>query len=146
MRVAVIGANGQLGTDLVKIFGKEAIPFLHKDLDVTNPDSFEVLIQKNPEIIINTAAFHKTDACEEAPYETFLVNSVGAKNISEISNKIGAVNVYISTDYVFDGRADVPYTEEDRPNPINIYGTSSEYQVFLESQEQVAKVETLSRL
>lgn len=124
MRVAVIGANGQLGNDLAKIYDKEAMLFFHKDLDVSLPNTLDVLAGKKPEVILNTAAFHKTDACEDDPAKTFMINSVGAKNIAELSNNIGAVNVYISTDYVFDGKTDIPYNEDDKPNPINVYGAS----------------------
>jgi len=74
--------------------------------------------------VVNTAAFHKTDQCEEEPMKTFLVNAVGAKNVAGVSKEIGAVTVFISTDYVFDGSKSEPYTEDDVPNPINTYGIS----------------------
>jgi len=75
-------------------------------------------------VIINTAAFHKTDQCEEEPLKTFSVNAIGAKNVATISKEINAITVYISSDYVFDGSKKEPYTEEDTPNPINTYGIS----------------------
>jgi len=124
MKVAIIGAKGQLGSDLVKVFGEEAIPLTHKDLDVTDFESLKILKELGPDVIINTAAYHKTDECEENPEKTFLVNSVGARNVALISKKIDAINVYISTDYVFSGTKGEPYTEEDVPNPINVYGVS----------------------
>jgi len=124
MRVAIIGAKGQLGSDLVKVFGEEAIPLTHKDLDVTDFESLKILKELGPDVIINTAAYHKTDECEENPEKTFLVNSVGARNVALISKEIDAINVYISTDYVFSGTKGEPYTEEDVPNPINVYGVS----------------------
>ena len=62
--------------------------------------------------------------CEDFPERTFNVNTIGAKNIAEICNKIDAINIYISTDYVFDGRKKKPYVEDDIPNPINTYGIS----------------------
>lgn len=124
MKVAIIGANGQLGSDLVKAFGEEAIPLTHKDLDVTDLESLKVLKELNSDIIINTAAYHKTDECEENPEKTFLVNSLGARNVALISKEIGAIYVYISTDYVFSGTKGEPYTEEDVPDPINVYGIS----------------------
>jgi len=124
MKVAIIGANGQLGSDLVKAFGEDAIPLTHEDLDVTEFESLKILKDLKPDVIINTAAYHKTDECEENPEKTFLVNSVGARNVALISKEIGAINVYISTDYVFDGTKGEPYTEEDVPNPMNVYGIS----------------------
>ncbi|NJE62108.1 dTDP-4-dehydrorhamnose reductase [Thermococcus sp. 21S7] len=124
MRVAVIGANGQLGSDLVRAFGENAVPLTHRDLDVTDIESLDILKELRPDVIINTAAYHKTDECEENPEKTFLVNSVGARNVATVAKDINAINVYISTDYVFDGEKGRPYTEDDVPNPINVYGVS----------------------
>ncbi|CAB50092.1 dTDP-4-dehydrorhamnose reductase [Pyrococcus abyssi] len=124
MRVAVIGANGQLGTDLVEVFGEEAIPLTRKDLDVTDFESLKILKELKPEVIINTAAYVRVDDAELYPEEAFKVNAIGALNVARIANEIGAINVYISTDYVFDGAKGEPYTEEDIPNPINVYGAS----------------------
>ncbi len=128
MRIAIIGANGQLGTDLVKVFEEDptfkVIPLTHKDLDVTVPETLKVLKELKPNVIVNTAAYHKTDECELYPEKTFAVNTIGALNVARVSSKIGALNVYISTDYVFDGEKGEPYTEEDVPNPINVYGAS----------------------
>ena len=123
MRVAVIGASGQLGSDLVKVF-EDVIPLTHKDIEVTDFASCEILKELKPDVVINTAAYHKTDECEENPEKTFLVNAIGARNIALICREIRAVDVYISTDYVFDGSKKEPYTEEDVPNPINVYGIS----------------------
>ncbi|WP_048150689.1 dTDP-4-dehydrorhamnose reductase [Palaeococcus ferrophilus] len=124
MKVAIIGANGQLGSDLVKVFGEDAIPLTHKDLDVTDFESLKILKELKPDVIINTAAYHKTDECEENPEKTFLVNSVGARNVALVSSEIEAIDIYISTDYVFSGTKGEPYTEEDVPDPINVYGVS----------------------
>jgi len=126
MKIAIIGSTGQLGTDLVKILQNEheVIGLTHKDIEVSDYKSCLILKELKPEVIINTAAFHKTDQCEEEPLKTFSVNTIGAKNVATISKEINAVTVYISTDYVFDGSKTEPYTEEDTPNPINTYGIS----------------------
>ena len=128
MRVAVIGANGQLGTDIVEILKEdssfEVIPLTHKDLDVTIPETLKVLKELKPDIIINTAAYVRVDDAELYPEKAFAVNAIGALNVARIASEIDAINVYISTDYVFDGEKGKPYTEEDVPNPINVYGTS----------------------
>lgn len=128
MRVAIIGANGQLGTDLVEVFNEdpefEVIPLTHKDLDVTVPETLEILKRLEPDVIINTAAYVRVDDAELYPEKAFAVNAIGALNVARVANEIGAVNVYISTDYVFDGEKEEPYTEEDIPNPINVYGAS----------------------
>ncbi|AHL23098.1 dTDP-4-dehydrorhamnose reductase [Thermococcus nautili] len=128
MRVAIIGANGQLGTDLVKVFrgepGFEVVPLTHRDLDVTVSESLKILKEVKPDVIINTAAYVRVDDAELYPERAFTVNAIGALNVARVAEEIGAVNVYISTDYVFDGEKGEPYAEDDVPNPINVYGTS----------------------
>jgi len=126
MRVVVIGSTGQLGTDLMKVLSPdhEVIGLTHGDIEVTDYNSCLVLKKYSPDVIINTAAFHKTDLCEDEPLKTFSVNALGAKNVSMISRDLDAVCVFISTDYVFDGSKNEPYTEDDAPNPINTYGVS----------------------
>ncbi|NYT11877.1 MAG: dTDP-4-dehydrorhamnose reductase [Methanomassiliicoccales archaeon] len=122
MKVAVIGAGGQLGSDLVKVF-EDVVALGHKDIEVTDPSSCEVLQKIAPDAVINTAAFHRTDGCENEPEKAFEVNAIGALNVARICSSIGAVNVYISTDYVFSGTSG-HYYEEDPVRPINVYGSS----------------------
>jgi len=124
MRVAVIGASGQLGGDIISVFSGDALPLTHDDIEVTDINSLSALKDLRPDVIINTAAYHKTDECESNPLKTFNVNSIGALNVARIANEIDAINIYISTDYVFDGRKNKPYNEDDVPNPVNIYGLS----------------------
>jgi dTDP-4-dehydrorhamnose reductase len=126
MRIAIIGSTGQLGTDLVKTLGTahEVISLTHSDLEVADYDSLVILKEQRPDVVINTAAFHKTDQCEEEPKKTFCVNALGARNIAMMTKEIGATAVYISSDYVFDGSKKEPYTEESIPAPINTYGIS----------------------
>jgi len=126
MRVAVIGSTGQLGTDLMKTLqdGHDAIGFTHENLEVSDYNSCLKLKEHDPDVIINTAAFHKTDQCEDDLVKTFSVNTIGARNVTAISKEIGAITVLISTDYVFDGNKKKPYTEDDPTSPINSYGIS----------------------
>jgi len=126
VKITVIGSTGQFGTDLMQILSKEneVIGLNHKDIEVANYDSCLILKQNHPDIIINTAAFHKTDQCENEPLKTFSVNALGARNVALISKEIGATTVFVSTDYVFDGSQNKPYTEDDTPLPINTYGIS----------------------
>jgi len=126
MKVAIIGSNGQLGTDLVKAFREsgEVVPLTHKEIDVTDPATFSLIRSEKPDVIINTAAFHKTDQCEVEPLWAFNVNSVGARNIAALSTELGSAVVFISTDYVFSGTKGYPYDERDAPSPINTYGVS----------------------
>ena len=124
MKVAILGANGQVGSDLVKVFGEDAIPLTRRDLDVTDPESVKILNELRPDVVINTAAYVRVDDAEVEVEKAFQVNAIGALNVAKVCNEINAVNVYISTDYVFDGAKGVPYTEEEIPNPINVYGLS----------------------
>ena len=126
MKVVIIGSNGQLGYDLMRIFrvNHETIGLTHQDIEVSDRDSCTILRDIKPDVIINTAAFHNVPACEENPEKAFLVNAIGAKNVADISLEINAITVYISTDYVFDGTKKEPYTESDPPNPLNAYAIS----------------------
>jgi dTDP-4-dehydrorhamnose reductase len=126
MKIAVIGSTGQLGTDLVKTLGAahEVIGLTHNDIEVADYDSCLTLKKNQPDMVINTAAFHKTDQCEEEPLKTFSVNALGARNVAMITKGMNVTAVFISTDYIFDGSKKEPYTEEDVPAPINTYGIS----------------------
>lgn len=127
MRICVIGSKGQLGTDLIRKFEDkhEIIGLTHREIEVTDFSSCLALKEHQPlDVVINTAAFHKTDQCEDEPVKTFSINSIGAKNVASVSQEIGAITIFVSTDYVFDGTKTEPYTEDDVPNPINTYGIS----------------------
>lgn len=126
MKIIIIGSTGQLGTDLMKTLKHEheVIGLTHQDIEVTDYNSCLILKKHHPDVIINTAAFHKTDQCEEEPLKTFSVNATGTRNVATISKEIGATTIFISTDYVFDGSKNEPYKEDDTPNPINTYGIS----------------------
>lgn len=126
MKITIIGSTGQLGTDLMKVLQDEheVIGLTHQDIEVTDYNSCLILKKHHPDVIINTAAFHKTDQCEEEPLKTFSVNAIGTRNVATISKEIGATTIFISTDYVFDGSKNEPYKEDDTPNPINTYGIS----------------------
>jgi dTDP-4-dehydrorhamnose reductase len=126
MKIAVIGSTGQFGTDLVKTLenGHEVIGLAHKDIEITDYESCTILKEHRPDIVIDTAAFHMTDKCEDKPLQTFNVNAIGAKNVSIVSKEIAATTVFMSSDYVFDGSKNEPYTEDDTPFPINTYGIS----------------------
>ncbi len=128
MRVAVIGSTGQLGQDLVRVFGQEAVGFAHQDLDVTDEASVASAIRSaEPDWVLNTAAFHRVDDCELDPTLTFAVNTVGARNVARAAADVGSGVVFYSTDYVFGGQdreRDHPYEEKDSPHPLSVYGAS----------------------
>ncbi len=125
-KVLIIGASGQLGSDLVSVFnsGSEVVKAKHSDLDIINNGAVSEFILKNkPQIVINTAAYHKTEECELNPQKSFEINAIGAFNVSKAAAAVGAKIIYISTDYVFDGNKEF-FTESDSPDPLNVYGTS----------------------
>lgn len=126
MKIAVIGADGQLGADLCRIIpGQEQIPLTIKEIDITDRErTLKVLQKHSPRIVINTAAYHRVDDCEDHVSEAFTVNSVGVKYLAETCREIDAALVHLSTDYVFDGEKNEPYVETDAPNPRSVYGVS----------------------
>jgi len=127
-RVLLIGANGQLGTDLLTVLSranKVVFPILHSTCDVCNAAQVEELLDAyKPDCVISTAALHKVEECERNPIRTFEVNATGALNLARTTRRLGAVLVYFSTDYVFGGDKCLPYDELDRPAPLNVYGVS----------------------
>jgi dTDP-4-dehydrorhamnose reductase len=128
-RIIVLGATGQLGTDLVEVLSHEGnfevFPISHQDADCTDPKTVRrTLTQVRPDIVVNCAAFVRVDECEERVGDAFAVNAVGAYNVAKACAEIEALCVYVSTDYVFDGAKNNAYAESDTPNPINVYGAS----------------------
>lgn len=129
MRIAIIGANGQLGTDLCReLKGRDVIPLTHSDIEISDMTSVKGELRKwQPDVIINTAAFVRVDDCEANSDRAYLVNALGARNIAVAAQEQGSKLIHISTDYVFGGEAEyhtMPYTEFDIPIPINTYGKS----------------------
>lgn len=128
MRIALLGANGQLGTDLKEAFeseGWDVIPCTQPVLSVENESSVRAILSAiRPDIVVNAAAYVDVPKCEERAEYAFAVNAVGALNVARVSAELGCRNVYFSTDYVFDGAKRTPYVESDVPHPINIYGLS----------------------
>jgi dTDP-4-dehydrorhamnose reductase len=129
VKVAVTGANGQLGTDLCRVLeGFDVVPLTHADIEITDVVSVRKIMSKHkPAIIINTAAYVRVDDCEDEKNKAFSVNCLGARNVAVVAQELGARLVHISTDYVFGGEAGLrttPYTEFDTPVPLSIYGQS----------------------
>ena len=128
MKIAVIGADGQLGTDIsaaIKQTNHELIGLTINDIDITDKDwTARVLKESTPQLVINTAAFHDVEKCENEPVKAFEVNALGARNLAEICNDMDAALMQISTDYVFDGKKRAPYVETDKPMPLNVYANT----------------------
>ena len=125
-RVAVIGANGQLGSDLVQVFADwDLVPLTHADIEICDfVHTRQVLERIKPDVVINTAAFVRVDDCEDEVSKAFWVNAFAVRNLAQVCADLDCMLVHISTDYVFDGKKREPYTEEDLPNPVNVYGAS----------------------
>ena len=127
MRVLVIGSTGQLGTCMVKELGSnfKVTGLTHSQLDLTNyPLVMESLARLSPEIVVNCAAYNAVDAAEDQSKEALNVNAFGVQTLARAAIEIGACLVHYSTDFVFDGSADIPYTEEDLPGPLGMYAAS----------------------
>ena len=128
-RVVVIGSKGQLGSDLVRELGDpdRIVPLSHQDLEICDhANTREVLTGLRPDAVINTAAYHRVDDCEDHESRAFETNAAAVLNLGRICNDLDALLVHVSTDYVFGGDGDrtSPYTEEDPPCPLNVYGAS----------------------
>ena len=128
MNVSVIGAEGQLGVDVVKAFtsnGDTVSSVSHADMELADKESVATrLTELRPDLIVNTAAMHHVDKCEQDPEMAFAVNGSGALNLALAAKRIGATLMHVSTDYVFDGSKASPYQESDVPRPLNVYGNT----------------------
>ncbi len=137
-KVFVTGAGGQLGMDLRTALGAAGLGgeyYASADLDITERDAvFSVIEREAPSVVINAAAYTKVDLAEKESERAFAVNFAGAGNVASACEATGAVLIHISTDFVFDGEKSRPYREEDRTNPLSVYGKSK-----LEGEEAVRK-------
>ncbi len=127
MRVVITGADGQLGQALQKILneqGDTVFPTDVPDFDITQHTIVQKLSDFRPELIIHCAAMTNVDGCAKDPDMAFQINAFGTQNVAHACLRANADMVYVSTNEVFDGRADRPYQEDDPPNPVNPYGSS----------------------
>lgn len=127
--VLVTGANGQLGKSIHRIGSNyPELKFVFTDvadLDITNSEAVDAFFQSNKiAYCINCAAYTAVDNAEEAVDKAFLINATAVKNLAESCRNSGTVLIHVSTDFVFDGTKKTPYTEEDIPNPLSVYGKS----------------------
>lgn len=123
MRVAIVGANGQLGRELVTTFAAEAevIAFGHDRLDLADPHAGRVLADADPDLVVNAAAWTDVDGCARDPERAMELNGRAPGRLASATD---ALFVQVSTNEVFDGNGADPYTEVDAPNPVNPYGVS----------------------
>ena len=129
MKIALIGVDGQLGTDINIYFKGKGIELKGlvglKDIDVCDYKMSDSILKSiNPDLVINTAAFHDVDLCEDEVLSAFKVNVMGVKNLAMICKGIDVPLMHFSTDYIFDGKKKKPYIEDDCARPLSLYGIS----------------------
>ena len=128
MRIVIIGAGGQLGSDLAEVLQQsheEVVPLTRQDLDITDSGAVrEKLTQLAPDVILNCSVYHPVDECENHPANSFAVNAIAVRDLGLVANEIHAAMVHFSSDYVFDGQLGRPYTEADPTSPASVFGVS----------------------
>ena len=128
MKIVLLGKNGQVGSNILKknkdyLFN--LFSFSRRELDISNFQDFESKINIiKPDVIVNATAYNFVDLAEENETEAFKVNQDALDFISTFCNKLNIPLIHISTDFVFDGNSSQPYKEDDKVNPLNIYGKS----------------------
>ncbi|HOI91878.1 MAG TPA: dTDP-4-dehydrorhamnose reductase [Candidatus Rifleibacterium sp.] len=126
-RVIITGANGQLGFELRRTAPENSVllALTRSELDITSRDSvFACIAREQPGVIINCAAYTAVDRAESEIEKAHAVNQIGPRYLAEAARQHNALLVHISTDFVFDGSQGRPYSIEDRPNPLSVYGKS----------------------
>jgi dTDP-4-dehydrorhamnose reductase len=126
-RILLTGKNGQVGWELQRalLTVGEVVAFDRQGMDLANPDAIRTVIREvKPKLIVNAAAYTDVDQAEKEPQAAMAINGTAPGILAEEAKRLGAAIVHYSTDYVFDGTKAAPYTEEDAPNPINVYGKS----------------------
>ena len=127
MRTVLIGARGQLGTDLAQVLRGDVVPLGHNEIELTEIESVRAALQAaRPDVVVNTAAYNLVDRAEDEPQAAFAVNALGTRNVALVCRELEASLLHVSSDYVFgldSGRA-APYKEFDLPGPVSAYGLS----------------------
>lgn len=128
MKIAVTGANGQLGSDICVVLkqdGHEVIELNHDEFDIINYEFVQTILKDvKPDVLINPAAYHHVEKCQNDPDMAFSVNATAPYIMAKVCREIDSRFIHISTDYVFDGNKHAPYVETDCANPLNNYGIS----------------------
>ena len=129
MVVLVTGANGQLGQAIQSIVGNyPSVDFVFcssVELNITDKSNCEAVFEKyKPQFCINAAAYTAVDKAESEPEKAFVINVTGAQNLAEVCKTHDTILLHVSTDFVFDGLATQPYSEEAIPNPTGVYGVT----------------------
>ena len=137
--ILITGANGQLGYDFQRLFDEIDEKYIatdRDDLDITDIEKVREFVKdKNITLIINCAAYNNVDKAEEEPEICKKLNTYAPRDLAIVAKEIGADYITYSTDFVFDGKKKAPYTEENIPNPLSVYGKSK-----YEGEKEVFKV------
>jgi dTDP-4-dehydrorhamnose reductase len=129
MKVLVTGSQGQLGKSIERLRkGFPSLDFVfttREELDITNPDMLSAAFSEHsPDYCINCAAYTAVDKAEEQPAQAFSINADAVGFLAKCCQEYNTTLIHLSTDFVFDGKSPRPYTEEDTPAPLSVYGRS----------------------
>jgi dTDP-4-dehydrorhamnose reductase len=127
MKILVLGARGQLGAAVARecALAHQVTALARDDLDITNDAAVATMVGRlRPEAIVNCAAYNNVDGAEDHPVDALNVNAFAVRSLARAAAAAGATLVHYSTDFVFDGTAAQPYTEDDLPNPRSVYAAS----------------------
>lgn len=138
MRILITGSNGMLGHDLTKVLENrhDLILTTSKTLDITDKEQvLDFIVEKKPDLVINSAAYTNVDGCEENQDMAYAVNGEGVRNLALACREIDSPLVHISTDYIFNGENTRPWVEDDEIGPISVYGKSK-----LQGEEAILEI------
>jgi dTDP-4-dehydrorhamnose reductase len=149
MNMVVLGANGQLGRSIVSRLSSEHVvtACTRRDVDLAIPSQVRDFVRaRRPDAIVNCAAYNNVDGAEEDPRTALEVNALAVRTLARAAADVGAVLVHYSTDFVFNGSASEPYTEEETPEPQSVYAQSKligEWMAAICPKHYVLRVESL---
>lgn len=125
MRILITGADGQLGHELQRVLkGHTLIRAVWPEFDLLKSEVENQVLAARPDVVVHLAAYTDVDGAEREPDKAMAINAEGTERVARATGKTGGRMIYLSTDYVFDGKKGSPYLESDEPNPINAYGRS----------------------
>ena len=128
MQIVIVGSNGQVGSDLVRVLRESRLHFValsRSDLDITEKSTLvDKLGKHNPDVIINCSVYHPVDECEANPDRSFAVNAIAVRDLALAARDLHASMVHLSSDFVFNGEQGRPYCEEDTVRPLSVFGAS----------------------